>query len=298
MSPSKSPAATEIGPSPASLGARRRLGEVAAAVVDQHRHRVVVDVRNGEVSVRVAVEVRGDHGVRARRRRPRGLDAGSVKLRVAVVAQDRDVVGNVVRPRRGRGPRRRRSSSDRDRARRVGSTSSGLGPARRRSPARPRRARRKPPSANPAAVAIRVLRAEPMGQPLQRLRDALQPDAVREVAGARQRLRDRRARGAALGADAERIRRICEPHFGVGSDGILLLAPADGRPPRRRAADLQPRRLGGRALGQRRPRGGALPARRRLDRATTTFTILTKAGEVTPTITGPTRSRWRSAAPR
>ena len=25
---------------------------------------------------------------------------------------------------------------------------------------------------------------------------------------------------------AERIRRICEPHFGVGSDGILLLSPA------------------------------------------------------------------------
>ena len=24
----------------------------------------------------------------------------------------------------------------------------------------------------------------------------------------------------------ERIRRICEPHFGVGSDGILLLSPA------------------------------------------------------------------------
>src|SRR5690554_3971616 len=26
---------------------------------------------------------------------------------------------------------------------------------------------------------------------------------------------------------AERIRRICEPHFGVGSDGILLLSEAE-----------------------------------------------------------------------
>ena len=42
--------------------------------------------------------------------------------------------------------------------------------------------------------------------------------------------------------------------------------PQRRRPLRRRAADLQPRRLGGRALGQRRPRGGALPAPRGLDR--------------------------------
>src|SRR3989442_1489739 len=25
----------------------------------------------------------------------------------------------------------------------------------------------------------------------------------------------------------ERVRKICEPHFGVGSDGILLLSPSD-----------------------------------------------------------------------
>ena len=52
-------------------------------------------------------------------------------------------------------------------------------------------------------------------------------DAVREVAGARQRLH-RWSRRDALPWEltAERIRRICEPHFGVGSDGVLLLSPA------------------------------------------------------------------------
>src|SRR3954464_11613379 len=34
----------------------------------------------------------------------------------------------------------------------------------------------------------------------------------------------------------ERIRRICEPHFGVGSDGILLLSPPDDP---RHAAELR-----------------------------------------------------------
>ena len=65
----------------------------------------------------------------------------------------------------------------------------------------------------------------------------------------------------------ERIRAICAPHFGCHSDGILLLSQARGPAcARRRAADLQPRRLGGRALRQRRPRGGPLPARAGLDR--------------------------------
>ena len=112
------------------------------------------------------------------------------------------------------------------------------------------------------------------------------PPEVREVAGAGQRLRDRRARRAALGADAERVRRLCEPHFGVGSDGILLLSPAERPAPRRRAADLQPRRLRGRALGQRRPAGGALPAARRLDRRGRVHDPHQGRARFAPTITG------------
>ena len=65
---------------------------------------------------------------------------------------------------------------------------------------------------------------------------------------------------------AERVRLLCDPHFGVGADGVLLLAPQRGPGVRRRAADLQPRRLRGRALRQRRPRGDPLPAPPRLDR--------------------------------
>ena len=29
---------------------------------------------------------------------------------------------------------------------------------------------------------------------------------------------------------AGRIRRLCDPHFGVGSDGVLLLSPSPGSP--------------------------------------------------------------------
>ena len=53
---------------------------------------------------------------------------------------------------------------------------------------------------------------------------------------------------------------------------------------RRRAADLQPRRLGGRALGKRGARGDPLPAPARLDRRRHLLDW-TAAGPVTPTIT-------------
>ena len=59
---------------------------------------------------------------------------------------------------------------------------------------------------------------------------------------------------------------------------------------RRPPADLQPRRLGGRAVGQRRPRGDPLPAPRGWTDADT-FSIQTAAGEIRPTITGPTTCR-------
>ena len=64
---------------------------------------------------------------------------------------------------------------------------------------------------------------------------------------------------------AERVRRLCDPHFGPGGDGVLELSQAGAAGLRRPAADLQPRRLGGRAVGQRRPRGDPLPAPPRLD---------------------------------
>ena len=57
-----------------------------------------------------------------------------------------------------------------------------------------------------------------------------------------------------------RVRKLCDPHLGVGSDGVLLLSPERGPALRRVAADLQPRRLRGRALGQRLARGGHVPA--------------------------------------
>ena len=74
------------------------------------------------------------------------------------------------------------------------------------------------------------------------------------------------ARGAALGAD----RRAGPADLRAALRGRLRRDPAalraGGSRPRRRPADLQPRRLRGRAVGQRRPRGGALPAPGRLDR--------------------------------
>ena len=65
----------------------------------------------------------------------------------------------------------------------------------------------------------------------------------------------------------ERIRRICALHSGMGSDGILLLAPPRERGFVAAPADLQPGRVGGRAVRQRRARGDHVPAPARLDRA-------------------------------
>jgi diaminopimelate epimerase len=83
----------------------------------------------------------------------------------------------------------------------------------------------------------------------------------------------------------ERIRRICEPHFGIGSDGILLLSPSDDE---RYVAELRifnPDGSEAELSGN-----GAREAVLYLHEAGWTdadeFTILTKAGEVTPRITG------------
>ncbi len=83
-----------------------------------------------------------------------------------------------------------------------------------------------------------------------------------------------------------RIRRICEPHFGVGSDGILLLSrPDDDRYVARLRIfnpDGSEAELSGNGA-----REAALYLRERGWTDSDTFTITTAAGEVTPTITGP-----------
>lgn len=83
-----------------------------------------------------------------------------------------------------------------------------------------------------------------------------------------------------------RIRRICQPHFGVGSDGILLLSPADDS---RYIAELRIFNPDGSEaeLSGNGAREAVLYLRRHGWTDEDTFTIITKAGEVTPTITGP-----------
>ncbi len=84
---------------------------------------------------------------------------------------------------------------------------------------------------------------------------------------------------------AERVRRLCEPHFGIGSDGILVLSPAaeEGH-----VAELQIFNPDGSEaeLSGNGARQAVLYLRRAGWTDADTFTILTKAGEVTPTIIG------------
>jgi len=83
-----------------------------------------------------------------------------------------------------------------------------------------------------------------------------------------------------------RIRRLCAPHFGIGSDGILLLAPADdpGHVAELRIfnPDGSEAELSGNGA-----REAVLYLRSHGWTEEDTFSIVTKAGEVTPTITGP-----------
>jgi diaminopimelate epimerase len=83
-----------------------------------------------------------------------------------------------------------------------------------------------------------------------------------------------------------RIRRLCEPHFGIGSDGILLLSDARDE---RYVARLQIFNPDGSEaeLSGNGAREAVLYLRDRGWTDEDTFTIITAAGEVTPTITGP-----------
>ena len=87
------------------------------------------------------------------------------------------------------------------------------------------------------------------------------------------------------------VRRLCDPHFGPGADGVLELSPPTEPRLRRPAADLQPRRLRGRAVGQRRARGDPLPAPRRLDERRHASRSRPPPARSGPTITGPTTCR-------
>ena len=85
---------------------------------------------------------------------------------------------------------------------------------------------------------------------------------------------------------AERVRRICQPHFGCHSDGVLLL----GRPTDERfAADLRIFNPDGSEaeLSGNGAREAVLYLRRRGWADEDSFSISTPAGPVTPTITSP-----------
>jgi diaminopimelate epimerase len=82
---------------------------------------------------------------------------------------------------------------------------------------------------------------------------------------------------------AERIRRLCDPHFGIGSDGILLLSPAEDE---RHVAELRIFNPDGSEaeLSGNGAREAVLYLRRSGWTDLDTFSVTTKAGPITPTI--------------
>jgi diaminopimelate epimerase len=88
----------------------------------------------------------------------------------------------------------------------------------------------------------------------------------------------------------KRIRRVCEPHFGCHSDGILLLSRTDDD---RYVAELRIFNPDGSEaeLSGNGAREAVLYLRRSGWTDEDTFTILTAAGEITPTLTGPGSAR-------
>jgi diaminopimelate epimerase len=86
---------------------------------------------------------------------------------------------------------------------------------------------------------------------------------------------------------AERVRGICEPHYGVGSDGVLLLSRPDDD---RHVAELRIFNPDGSEaeLSGNGARQAALYLRRAGWTDRDEFSIATAAGEIRPTITSPT----------
>jgi diaminopimelate epimerase len=90
---------------------------------------------------------------------------------------------------------------------------------------------------------------------------------------------------------AARVAALCRPHFGVHSDGVLLLSrPTD---PDAHVADLRIYNPDGSEaeLSGNGAREAVLYLRRAGWTDQDTFTILTAAGEITPTLTGPESAR-------
>jgi diaminopimelate epimerase len=85
----------------------------------------------------------------------------------------------------------------------------------------------------------------------------------------------------------EHVRRICEPHFGLGSDGVLLLSRPDSGD---HVAELRIFNPDGSEaeLSGNGARQAALYLRRRGWTDADEFSILTAAGEIRPRITSPT----------
>jgi diaminopimelate epimerase len=88
----------------------------------------------------------------------------------------------------------------------------------------------------------------------------------------------------------QRVRELCDPHFGVGADGVLELSPPDepGYVARLRIfnPDGSEAELSGNGA-----REAILYLRHRGWTEVDTFSIQTVAGEIRPTITGPTTCR-------
>ena len=88
----------------------------------------------------------------------------------------------------------------------------------------------------------------------------------------------------------ERVRRLCDPHFGPGADGVLELAPTDEAGYVARLRIFNPDGSEAELSGN-----GAREAILYLRRAgwteQDTFSIQTAAGEIRPTITSPTTCR-------
>ena len=84
----------------------------------------------------------------------------------------------------------------------------------------------------------------------------------------------------------ERVRRMCEPHTGIGSDGVLLLSPADGGDAVARLRIFNPDGSEAELSGN-----GAREAAMYLRHGGWTdrdeFTIDTASGEIRPRVTGP-----------
>jgi diaminopimelate epimerase len=82
----------------------------------------------------------------------------------------------------------------------------------------------------------------------------------------------------------KRIRRLCEPHFGIGSDGVLVLSRAEDA---RQVAELRIFNPDGSEaeLSGNGARQAALYLRRAGRTDEDEFSILTRAGEIRPTIT-------------